>query len=334
MALDAAKPLDISAIEPALDDLLEHYRQALRAVELLPKHGRVPNDEFIVQIAHPVDTTRRRLRSLRTPLVQFRIRHADWLRRHFAVRCLARMFLRSHIRSKLHSITDRLEVERLASGHMDVNTLRRLDDIIGKLHAYDKSVFQSRTFWSKLPGWLWPVAAPILFTGLYKYLATLTVTAPGVLVYIAIYLLGSVVFVWAPLYLYVALGGFRWKRLILLGQTGDINIDIAPNAVLRWVRGPQANTYESENRFFGTLGLPKPDEFPWDCVLAPPQFMLTAVILSLFMVVLAVNIPAKEFSWPLLIVDLVFVAFFILYLHFIVRPILRAMRERRQRSAC
>jgi hypothetical protein len=243
------------------------------------------------------------------------------------------MFLRSHIRSKLRTIADRLEVERFAGGHMDANTLKRLDDIIRRLGAYDKSFTQRRTFWSRLPGWIWPVAAPILFTALYKYSTALTVTATGILVYIATYLLGFVLFVWAPLYLCLALGGFRWKRLILLGQTGDMNIYV-PNVVLRWVRGPQANTYESENRFFGTLGLPKPDEFPWDRVLEPPPFLSTAVVLAFFMVVLAVNFPAKEFSLPLLIVDVVFVAFLILYLRFIVRPIFRAMRERRQRSAC
>ncbi|MCJ7575176.1 MAG: hypothetical protein MUO80_00560 [Dehalococcoidia bacterium] len=313
LALDPAKSLDINAIEPALDNLLEHYRQALRAVELLPGHGRVPNNELIVQIGRPVDTKRRRL---------------------LAVRRLARMFLRSHIRSKLRTITDRLEVERLASGHMDVNTLKRLDDIIGKLRDYDKSVFQRRTFWSELPGWLWPVAAPILFTALYKYLATLTVTAAGVLVYIAIYLLFFVAFVWFPLYLYLALGGFRWKRLILLGQIGDVNIDIVPNAILRWMRGPQANTYESENSFFATLGLPKPDEFPWDRVLEPPLFLSSALVLSFFMVALAVSIPAKEFSWPLLIIDVIFIAFLLLYLRFIVRPISRDMRGRKQRQAC
>lgn len=334
MALDPAKPLDINAIEAALDELLEHYRQALRAVELLPRHGRVPDNECIVQIAQPVGTTRSRIHRLRTSLLQTRTRHADWIRVRFAVRSLARMSLRSYIRSRLRTIADSLEVERFASGHMDANTLKRLDDIIGKLRAYDKFLTQRRTFWSKLPGWLWPVAAPILFTSLFNYFATLTVTAAGVLVYIATYLLGFVLFVWAPLYLCVALGGFRWKRLILLGQTGDMNIDIAPNAVLRWVAGPQANTYESENRFFGTLGLPKPDEFPWDLVLAPPQFLSTALVLAFFMVALALNIPAKEPSWPILIVDALFVTFLILYLLFIVRPIFRAMRERRQRSAC
>jgi hypothetical protein len=321
LALDPAKPLDINAIEAGLDDLLEHYRQALRAVELLPCCRRVPDNECTVQIRQPVGPARNR------------ILHADWIRNRSAVRRLTRMFLRSHIQSKLRTIADRLEVERFAGGHMDANTLKRLDDIIKKLGAYDKSFTQRRTFWSRLPGWVWPVAAPILFTALYKYFATLTVTASGVLAYIATYLLGFVLFVWAPLYLCVALGGFRWKRLILLGQTGDMNIYV-PNVVLRWVRGPQANTYESENRFFATLGLPKPDEFPWDRVLEPPPFLSTALVLAFFMVVLAINVPAKEFSLPLLIVDVVFVAFLILYLHFIVRPIFRAMRERRQRSAC
>lgn len=334
MGLDPAKPLDIDAVEAALDDLLEHYRQALRAVQLLPCCQRVPDNECTVQIAPAVGPTRIRLRCVRTSLVEIRTRHADWIRIHFASRRLARMFLRSHIRSKLRTIADCLEVERFAGGHMDANALKRLDDIIRKLGAYDKSFTKRRTFWLRLPGWIWPVAAPILFTALYSYFATLTVTATGVLVYIAIYLLGFASLVWAPLYLCIALGGFRWKRLILLGQAGDINIGIAPNAVLCWVRGPQANTYESENRLFGILGLPKSAEFPWDCVLAPPQFLSAALVLALFMVVLAVNIPGKEFSWPLLIVDMVFVAFLILYLHFIVRPIFRDMRARRQRSAC
>ena len=51
MKQDCAKPLDINAIETALDELLEHYRQALRAAELLPAHGRVLDREYLVEIA-------------------------------------------------------------------------------------------------------------------------------------------------------------------------------------------------------------------------------------------------------------------------------------------
>jgi len=335
LALDAAKPLDIDAIEAALDELLEHYRQALRAAELLPVWGRVPNNEYIVQIAQPVGPTRSRIRRLRTSLQQARIRHADWVRSHFASRSLARMFLRSHIRSKLRTIASRLEVERFASGHMDENTSRRLDDVITKLRAYDKSLGQRRTFWLRLPGWIWPAAAPVLFT----YLTTLaipniTVIGVKVLIYIAIYLLYVVLLAWLPLFGFVALGGFRWKRLILLGQVGDMNVEIATNLVVRWVLAPQASTYEAEDRFFGTLGLPKPDEFPWDLVLEPPPFLSTALVLSFFALVLALCISAKEPSLPILIAVLLFVALFILYVRFILRPIFRAVRERRQRHAC
>jgi len=335
LALDPAKPLDIKAIETALDNLLEHYRQALRAVELLPVWGRVPNNEYIVQIAQPVGPTGSRIRRLKISFQQARIRHADWVRSHLAIRSPARMFLRSHIQSKLRTIAERLEVERFARGHMDANTSKRLDDIITKLRAYDKSLDQRRAFWLRLPGWIWPAAAPILFT----YLTTLaipsiTVIGVKVLIYIAIYLLYVVLFAWLPLFGFVALGGFRWKRLILIGQVGDMKPEIATNLVLRWAPAPQANTYEAENCFFGTLGLPKPDEFPWDLVLEPPPFLSTALVLSFFTLVLALCISAKEPSLPILIAILLFVALFILYVRFILRPIFRAMRERRQHSAC
>jgi hypothetical protein len=335
LVLDPTKTLDINAIEAALDGLLEHYRQALRAVELLPVWGRVPNNDYIVQITQPVGPTRSRIRRLRISLQQARIRHADWVRSHFATRSFARMFLRSHIRSKLRTIADHLEVERFASGHMDKNTSKRLDDVITKLRDYDKSLAQRRTFWLRLPGWIWPAAAPVLFT----YLTTLaipsiTIIGVRVLIYIAIYLLYVVLFAWLPLFGFVALGGFRWKRLILLGQAGDMKPEIATNLVLRWASAPQANAYEAENRFFGTLGLPKPDEFPWDLVLEPPPFLSTALVLSFFTLVLALCISAKEPSLPIVIAILIFVALFILYVRFILRPIFGAVRERRQRGAC
>jgi hypothetical protein len=331
---DPAKPLDINAIEAALDQLLEHYRQALRAVELLPTYGRVPNREYLVEITPPVGQTRSRRSRSRTPSLPARTRYADWVRSHFAVRSLARMFLRSHIRSKLRAIADHLEVERFASGHMDANTPKRLDDMIIKLRAYYKRLTQRTTLWVRLPGWIWVIAAPVLTT----YLGTLVIpsikiTAAAVFVYIATYLLVFVMLVYAPVFYLGALGGFRWKRLILLGQTGDVNIDITTNAVLRWVPAPQENTYESENRFFSTLGLPKSDEFPWDLVLAPHRLLLAALALSFFLLALAFAISTMELGWPILIAVGLLVAFFFC-LRSILRPIFRAMRERRLRSAC
>lgn len=334
MTQDPAKPLDIEAIETALDELLEHYRQALRAVELLPTCARVPNSEYLVEITPPADQPQSRISRLRTSLLQARTRHVDWIRSRFAVRPLARMFLRSHIRSKLRTIANHLEIERFASGHMDANTSKRLDDIITKLRDYDKRLAQRRTFWLRLPGWMVAVAAPVLTAYLgTSVIPSLEVTAGKVLGYIALYLLVIVSLAWAPLSLFGALGGFRWKRLILMGQDGDVNIDVATNAVLRWGLAPQANTYKSENHFFGTLGLPKSNEFPWDLVLAPDVILSAALALAFFMIALAIFISATEPSWPILIA-VGLLAMFFLCLYFIQRKTFRAMRERKQRGAC
>jgi hypothetical protein len=332
---DPAKPLDINSIENALNELLEHYRQATRATEFLPVHGHVPDSEYLVEIAQPAGPTKSRIGRLKTSLLQTRTRHADWIRIRFAVRSLARMYLRSHIRSKLRTIADLLEVERIASGHMDANTLERLDIVILRLRDYNKRLAHRTTGWLKLPGWIWAVAAPLLST----YLGTLVipsfeVNVAGILVLLAMYWLLFTIIFWAPLFIWGALGGFRWKRLILLGQAGDVNIDIATNAVLRWAPAPQANTYESENRLFETLGLPKPSEFPWDLVLSPRASLLGALALAFLILAIAFSISSAEPGWPILIVIVVLFFMFFLCLCSSIRPILRAMRERVLRGAC
>ena len=334
MKKDSAKQLDINAIETALDELLECYRQAIRAAEFLPAHGHVPDREYLVEIAQPAGPTQSRIGRLRTSLLQTRTRHADWISSRFAVRSLARMFLRSHIQSKLRAIADRLEVERLASGRMDAHALKQLDIVIGELLDYDKRLFHRRTGWLKLPGWMWAIAAPLLTT----YLSTLVipsleVTVAGVLGLLVTYLLLIAIMVWAPLFVWGALGGFRWKRLILLGQTGDVNIDVATNAVLRWAPAPQANTYKSENRLFEILGLPKPSEFPWDLVLSPRTVLLGPLALAALILALAFSISAAKPGWPILIAVVVLLFVFFFCLRSTVRPISRAMRERVLRDA-
>ena len=305
MAQDPAKPLDIDAIEAALDELLEHYRQALRAVELLPRWGHMLTREYL---------------------------HADWIRRHLTVRPLVSIFLRSHIRAKLHTVADNLEVERFASGHMDANTSKRLDDIIKKLRAYDKFLIQRRTFWLGLPGWLWVVVAPVLTT-LILGIPNITVTVGELLGDIIIYSFFVVLFFWPPLYFFGALAGFHWKRLILMGQTRYISINVATNIVSPPVLMPQANTYEFENRLFKTIGLPKPDEFPWDLVLAPLTIMLAALALAFFLLAIAFLFANAEPSWPALIAVALLVASFGC-IDSVRRLIDRDMRERRQHSAC
>ncbi|MCK4579926.1 MAG: hypothetical protein KAU10_01155, partial [Dehalococcoidia bacterium] len=325
MTQDPAKRLDINAIEGTLDELLERYRQALRAVELLPAWGRVPDSEHLVEITPPVDQRRSQVSRVRTYLLQVRTRHADWVRSRFAVRRLARMFLRSHIQSKLRAIAERLEVERFASGHMDADTSRQLDDIIAKLRAYDECLTQRGALWLKVPGCIWVVVAPVLITYL-KGTPGVTVTTAVVLAHIAIYVLYFALFFWAPLFTFGALGGFHWKRLILVGQTGDMNTNIATNVIVRWGQAPQASTYQSENRLFGALGLPKPNEFPWDLVLAPVTLMLTALALAFFLLALAFVVSVTELGWPVLIAVVLFIASFFC-LRSVQHAILRTLRQ-------
>ena len=325
---DPGKSLDIDAIEAAMGELLEHYRQALRAAERLPVFGPVPATEFLAEIASPVSSKQGRINRLRTSLLQTRTRHADWFRIRFAVRSLVRTFLRSHIRSKLCAFADRLEVERLASAHMDANTLKRLDIVIEEVRNINERLALRSTKWLKLMGWIWAIVAPLLIT----YFRALVVpnsgsVVPIILVYLATYLLLFASLVWAPLFIIGALGGFRWKRLILVGQIGDVNIDIATDAVLRWMSAPQVNTYQSENRLFETIGLPKPSEYPWDLVLSPVTILLAALTLATFIMAWAFSIPATKLDWPILIAFvMLFVSFFCL--RCMLRPILRAMRER------
>jgi hypothetical protein len=328
---DCTKLLDINLIETSLDQLLECYRQALRAVELLPAHGGVPRGQLIAQITQPINTAMRGFKRLRTSWSQSRIRNADWIRSRFAVRPLARMFLSSHIRSKLRSIADRLEVERLAIGHMNKNEIKQLDTVIKNLRDFDKRLSPRRIGWFKWFAGIWVIIAPLLTTYLTTSgLPNITkIAGAGTLVSFLTYFGYSMLLVSFPLFFYFGLGAFRWKRLILLGQIGDINIEIADSVVLRWTLAPQTNTYEYESRFFETLGLPKPREFPWDAVLSPAIVLLIPLAMSFFVFAL---LSAKP-GWFLL-VSVVSLALFFLCLILIIRPISRARKNREQRGSC
>jgi hypothetical protein len=216
---------------------------------------------------------------------------------------------------------------------MDANTLKRLDETIKRLRDYDHYLARGRIFGPKLQQWiwrLWPVAAPVLFT----YLTTLVFPSLRITelwAYIVAYGLYSVVLLWFVLFPYVGEGGFRWKRLILLGPAGDIDVR-RPNMVLRWVPAPRANTYEAENRFFQTLGVPKPDEFPWDYAFMPQVFLLTPLALVLFVLAINIAIHTREPSWSILVGFVLFAAScFSIYC--IMRSLSRVKRDRRQRGA-
>ncbi len=331
MKKNPAKPLDINLVETALDKLLECYRQAIRAAEFLPAIGRVQDKEYLVEIVQPVRPAKGRIARLRTSLHQTRIRNADWISSRFAVRPLTRMFLFSHIRSKLSTISDRLEVELLASGRMEANTLERLNIVVIKLRDYDKRLAHRRTGWLKLPGWIWPLAV--------TYLGTLVIPMPvaaitEVMVKFTFYLLGFAMLICIPLFYPLMLGGFRWKRLILLGRVGDVNIGISTNVILRWVPAPLMNTYKTENRLFETLGLPKPREFPWDLVFSPTTILLGSIALIALILTPGLIFSVTKPGWSTLVAVVVLLFMFFFCVRSILRPIFRARHERIRRDAC
>jgi hypothetical protein len=306
-----AKRLDISAVEAALDELLERYRQALRAVELLPAWGHMQNKGDFAGVTPQVDQSTS----------------------HFVVRGLVRMFLRSHVRSKLRVIAGWLEIERFAGGHMDVSASRRLSDLIGNVvRTYEACLAQGKIPLLGLLGWIWPIAVPILAT----YFTTLfapDLKVAGVLVQVAI---GSVYFAataWFPLYLVVGSGGFGGKRLVLLGKTGYMVTDVMVGPTLHLTPMPEANTYEYENRLFRTLGLLKPEEFPWDIMLAPPALMSTALALAFFLLALAL-LPAATGPNLAAITSVVLFIVTISCVAFVRRLIGRELQSRRERNAC
>lgn len=327
-------PFNIDAIESDLDKLLEDYRLALRAVELLPSYGIVPANEFQASIAALIPkSAKRRSARIKVAVLRYGNRHADLATSRFAIRSVARMFLRSHVRTKLRLFADRLEVERLAYTRLNDVQQKRLDNLIQRLRDYDYRLAPRKSNWLNVFGWIWGIVAPIVIT----YLSTLVIhpsthITPGeVLIYIATYLMALAIIVQWPLFIFGVEGGFRWKRLILLGQSGEVNMDIS--AFIRWTKSPQANAYVSEYHLFQTLGISKPIEFPWDLVLSPLTVLGIPLALAFFIIGIAISIPMKGLSWVELI-PFAFVAIGFVILFRVLRPIFKSIRRRQQNGVC
>ncbi len=313
-----------------MNELLELYRQALRSVEFLPTLGSVPSDEFLTDIPKPVFAKQNLIRHFKASYIQARIHNADWFKYRFAIRWLVRIFIHSHIRSKLRNIITFLEVERLASRSMNEDTRDQLEDAIAELRKFVEYPGYRNIRWLKLFTWMWTFASPILPIYI-SYVLSNSSTVIAILSGSITFLLIFILLVWAPLYLVVVLGGFRWKRLILVGQAGDVNIDIASNASLCWAIAPQANVYLSENRLYQVIGLPKPLEFPWDLILSPVSLFFSGLAISFLVLSVIVIIPAQQFDWRM-VLSIVFLLLFILMIRFIVQPINRTKRVRALRN--
>lgn len=330
-----AQPLDINAFETALDEMLRCYGQALLAAEKLPARGRVPLAEYLVVITKSVPQKQSLILRLWMGMKQTRTDKADWVRSRIANRTIVKIYLHAHIRSKLQAVAEYLEAEKLTTEGIDMAKSARLDSIIRKLQDYDKAFAQRKATWLKLPGWIWTVIAPLVSAGVGAIVTLHSgITASEVLVNITLALLISTMFLWVPLFTLWSLDGFRWKRLILMGQIGDLNPDISATVVLRWLPSPPSNTYAFEDRLFKILGITKPKEVPWDFILLPTTTISAVMALACFLLGMVAIIPAKTLlDWSVLIA-LVFLAVSFFITLSILRSKLRVVKDRESRSAC
>lgn len=327
-----AKTLDIGLIEARLNKLSEAYRQVLRAAEFLPTCGSVPVEEFHSEVGQPITKKRNPFKHKTMFKIEGKKSPGDWARSRFAFRPMARMLLRSHIRSKLRAIADRLDVEQFADANRGANYSSELDEVIKKLWSFDARLGGKGPWLSKVGSGIWAVSILILPTILSHFIIPSNgITAPAIIIYFGTGLLWFAFFAWFPLFYFVALGGLRWKRLILLGQTGDVYIDIA--ALVRWCQAPLANTYHLENQVFEALGLPKPTEFPWDIALSPDKLLSAVLAVALLSLALALTVSMKQFDWPFIVAMILeFIA--IGFLSHAVRSTFRTKRYRLENSMC
>jgi hypothetical protein len=276
------KQLDLEKFEIVLDELLINYRNAIRAAECLP--GTIPSDEFILEPAQNKGKSKKP--------------GGDWYHSRRAIGSIAKIFVKSHVRHNLSIIADKLEVERLAKRDLGSDNQKRLDNIIRELKDFENRLSPKRPGWWKSLGWIWAIVAPVVVLLIQGWIvSTHHITPSLILINIAIGVMLLAILIYIPLYCWGALWGYRWKRLILVGQTGDINAEFESSAVLRWLGAPRANTYQSENQLYEVLGLPKPLEFPWDMAFSPLTVMGLASLLAFFLFGLAWLIPQKNFSW-------------------------------------
>lgn len=324
------KIVDVNLLEKRLDDLLENYRQALRAAEFLPAFGHVQMGDLFCEYGQEIvssEGSKPRKKSNKLPK-----KHFSWNPSKFAVRSLVKMFLRAHVRSKLRNIADKLDIELLVNERMEINSSKQLNNIIERLRNYDKKLANKSTLLNKIGTWIWPVIVSIITAYFSRHVIPANgTTVTNVLTNIAtgLFEFGVITYLWV--FGVGALAGFRWKRLILLGQAGEVEADGA--VIVHWISAPLSNTYQSENQLFEILGLPKPIEFPLDVALAPDKFLSAVLACGMFLYGWAVIIPAKQYNWPVWIASIFVVLSMVLFFFLIIQPLARISRQRMRNTA-
>jgi hypothetical protein len=259
-------PLDLVVIESRLGELIDNYRNALRIVSRLPRIGRL-------------ETSISRTFKGQKPISSSRLRH------RWVIRPFVRLFVEVHIRAKIEGIIRVLNVEGMSLADDSDDRAKKIKLWIKRLHEFRRMLLG----WGSLYGvltkaplisTLLPLLGAVLlqlsgvdFSGASAFGTSVTKLAQsggwafvlGLLKVMAVIIL----------YLYmlfsaVVVGfGFRCKRAIFnRGETVPDLFERNPfvREIENWSEIPTTNIYQTENRLFETLQVPKPTEFPLDLV--------------------------------------------------------------------
>lgn len=265
-------PINMAQLEPKLDDLLSQYRNALMIIARQPRIGRWRTTTRASGLERGRD------------------------RRRWVIRPFARVFVESHIRSRINVIVRILKVE----------LIRLTDnDDAKRLQTWTKRMSDVKRM---LPGWtgfygllakapVIPILFPILGAAISRLLgvdfsgagefttSTMKLAQSGnwQTIFRALLVLAMLLVYVYMLFSAIVVGiGFRFKRAIFAG--GSTFPDVLDRLVFdrvwrveKWKDLPETNIYHVENEVFDAFRVPKPREFPLDLVASTRPYLVFAI---------------------------------------------------------
>lgn len=265
----SVQTVDLDKLEMRLEKLMESYRDALKYVEHLPSIGRVG-----VKYHEEKQSTDQRCE--RGGVSRVRNPSHRWV-----ARSLVRLFMESHIKSKLEVIIRYLRIERSVciKEPESNNRAKKLNTYINQLDEFKKTLFnwnQPVTVVAKAP---WLPAVIALATPVLVQLIGISSGLLHTLIVLGVILLEMYMFL-SPLPLRL---GFRVKRAIFAEGKTLRGLFEDSAELITWVNFPRTNIYQVEDQVFEVIGVPKPKEFPLDVVMGFTPlvaFFLTALLLG------------------------------------------------------
>ena len=278
-------PLDVGQFGPALEELLENYRSALRSIEKLRPVQRVA-----VEIL--------RIRSRQSPNVQAE----PWRRRRrLVIRWLVRLFAEAHVRRQLGHVTRVLRLEAFGASKGDERATA-INELLERLQNAEAQL----SGWGRLRSGLFK--APLVTTALAFALAVYRVgsgidvssasklgetlaqsaetTGWDNVLHLLLRAFYTAVFTYVLLVPLTVSLGFKRKRAIFSGGLTDES-----RPMLYWLRdrqgvwpwSPKANVYQRENDVFELLAVPKRREAPLNLLLSifPYYFVFAMVLVTM-----------------------------------------------------